>query len=76
MLVIGRFRMIPSMWVGSLIACVKLKQKIRSHNNADAEIEAHRFDQSMFGALKSPTRMSLLLSEERVSIDYTTWVKF
>ena len=64
------------MLVGSVIACVKLKQKIRSHNNADAVIEAHRLDQSMFGAQKSPRRMSLLLSEERVSIDYISWVKF
>ena len=59
--------MTPSMWVGSVIACVKLKQKIRSHNNADAVIEAYRFDLPLFGALRSPKKKSLLLSEERES---------
>ena len=55
----------PLTWVVSVIACVKLKLKIRSHNIADSAIEVHRVDQSMLGALKSPSGMSLLLNEER-----------
>ena len=43
----------------------------RSHNIADVVVEPDRVDQSMFGALKSPSRMSLLLSEERASTDCT-----
>ena len=39
-------------------------------------VEADRVDQSIFGALKSPSRMSLLLSEERASIDSPTRVSF
>ena len=61
--------------VGSVITCVKLKQKIRSHSIADVVVEANRVNQSIFGALKSPSRMSLLLSEERSSVDCTTWLR-
>ena len=75
MLVIGRSRMSPLTWVGSVITCVKLKWKIRSRNIADVVVEADRFDQTMFGALKSPSRMSLLLSEERAFIDCITRLK-
>ena len=62
MLVITRNRMLPLTWVGSMITCDKLKQKIQSHNIADMVVKAHGVDQSMFGALKSPRRMSLLLN--------------
>ena len=54
--------MLPLTWVGSMITCDKLKQKIQSHNIADMVVKAHGVDQSMFGALKSPRRMSLLLN--------------
>ena len=57
-----------------MITCVKLKQKIQSHKIAYVVVEAHRVDQSMFGELKSPSRMSLLLSKERASVDCTTRV--
>ena len=57
------------MWVGLEITCVKLKQKIRSHDIADVVVEAHRVDPSILVALKSPSRMTHSLSEERTSVD-------
>ena len=48
------------MLVGSVITCVKLKRKIRSHNIAGVLVEDVRVGQS-FGALKSPSRMSFYL---------------
>ena len=46
-----------------------------SHNIADVVVEADGVDQSMFGAMKLPGRTSLLLSEDRASIDCSIWVK-
>ena len=57
-----------------MITCVKLMWKIRLHN-VDVLVEADRADQSMFEADSRQLELSLLLSEDRASIDFTTRVK-